>query len=224
MNAREEILGRVRRAIADVGGGDPTQDVEVPWQFGRNTPMPDIWDRFTERVEDYRARVVRCSADEVAGQVTAALSATGARRVVAPEGLDVVWQQQLRESGFDLVLDPSGAVTLDASELDRIDAVVSAAAVGIAETGTVVLDHRPDQGRRALTLVPDVHVCVVGADQVVSDVPEAVARLAESVAAGLPLTWISGPSATSDIELDRVEGVHGPRTLVVILADHADVG
>lgn len=97
--------------------------------------------------------------------------------------------------------------------------MVTGARVGIAETGTIVLDHAADQGRRALSLIPDVHVCVVGLDQVVSDVPEAVARLQASSDQGQPLTWISGPSATSDIELIRVEGVHGPRTLHVILVE-----
>ncbi|HEY5247210.1 MAG TPA: LUD domain-containing protein, partial [Dermatophilaceae bacterium] len=108
---------------------------------------------------------------------------------------------------------------LRSDQLDRISAVLTSAAVGIAETGTIVLDHTEGQGRRALTLVPDLHVCVITADQVVGDVPEAVARLSASVKGGRPLTWISGGSATVDIELQRVEGVHGPRTLRVVLVD-----
>ena len=114
-----------------------------------------------------------------------------------------------------------GDPALSSDCLDRFDAVVTSAVVGIAVTGTIVLDHTEGQGRRALTLVPDVHVCVVTADQVVGDVPEAVARLSASVKAGRPLTWISGGSATVDIELQRVEGVHGPRTLRVVLVEPA---
>ncbi|OYO07929.1 lactate utilization protein C [Enemella evansiae] len=224
MSAREQILARVRLAIGDVENADPVGDVEVPWNYGRPTAMDDVLGRFTERVEDYRAEVVRCPAEEIGQRIAAALQAAGVRRIAAPEALDSVWLQEIRDAGLEVVTDPADSGPLPARQLDGLDGVVSAAAVGIAETGTVVLDHRPDQGRRALTLVPDLHVCVVRVDQVVSDVPEAVARLADSVRQGLPLTWISGPSATSDIELDRVEGVHGPRTLVVILADRADVG
>jgi L-lactate dehydrogenase complex protein LldG len=112
---------------------------------------------------------------------------------------------------------------LASAELDTVDAVLTCAVVAIAETGTIVLDHTAGMGRRTLTLVPDLHVCVVTADQVVGDVPEAVARLSASVKAGRPLTWISGGSATVDIELHRVEGVHGPRTLCVVLVEPAVV-
>ncbi len=155
---------------------------------------------------DYRALVRRATPLTIGAEVSAALSARGARTVVVPPGLDVP-------------LPEFAAVTVDdglgAAELDAFDAVVTGAAVAIAETGTIVLDGAPNQGRRAISLVPDYHLCIVSSDQVVHLVPEAVERLAGSAAR--PLTWISGPSATSDIELERVEGVHGPRTLEVIL-------
>jgi L-lactate dehydrogenase complex protein LldG len=156
-------------------------------------------DRFVERVADYLAMVTRCAAADLQATVVRALDWSGS--VVVPEGL-----------GLDL----PGAVIDDglaSAELDAIDAVVTTAAVGIAETGTVVLDHGRGQGRRVITLLPDLHVCVIREDQVVPDVPDAFARLDPQ----RPQTWISGPSATSDIELSRVEGVHGPRRLHVIL-------
>lgn len=194
MSARDDILRDVREALAGVSPA-----VEVP-TAPRAPDRGDLVALFVERVEDYRAVVTRCAADEVEQAVRHVL---GSARAVVPPGL-----------GLDL----PGAVVDDgftATELDTYDAVVTRAAVGIAETGTVVLDHRPDQGRRAITLVPDLHVCVVDVGQVVADVPDAIALLDPA----RPLTWISGPSATSDIELDRVEGVHGPRTLHVVLVD-----
>jgi L-lactate dehydrogenase complex protein LldG len=191
VSAREEILARVRAATA--GAEVP----EIPGVAPSGAVSVDL---FAERVADYRAVVERCPAAEVASRVA---DVVAGRRVVVPEGL-----------GFEV----AGSVTddsLSAAQLDALDGVVTLAAVGIAETGTIVLDHGPGQGRRALTLVPDLHVCVVRADQVVADVPDAVRRLDPA----RPLTWISGPSATSDIELDRVEGVHGPRTLHVLVVD-----
>jgi L-lactate dehydrogenase complex protein LldG len=192
--AREEILAGVRRALQRAD----RSEVHVPRGY-RDTAAADV-DLFVERVADYRAVVVRCTPAEVEARIAEALP-TGARTVV-PAGL--AWQV-------------SGAVPddgLSALELDRVDAVVTGASVGIAETGTIVLSHGPGQGRRALTLVPDLHVCVVRADQVVADVPDAFGLLDPD----RPTTWVSGPSATSDIELDRVEGVHGPRRLHVIVA------
>ena len=190
MSAREEILARVRAATT--GAAAPA------------TPAPRVRvgagsvELFVERVADYRAVVVRCTPEELADRVAEAVHGCS---VVVPEGLGVE------------VSDARSDDALSAAELDDIDAVVTEATVGIAETGTIVLDHGAGQGRRALTLVPDRHVCIVRADQVVAGVPDAVARLDGTRA----LTWISGPSATSDIELDRVEGVHGPRQLHVIV-------
>lgn len=193
MSAREDILAGVRRALQHAD----TSPVHVSRAY-RETGPADV-SLFVERVEDYRAVVVRCASDQVEARIGDALP-DGARAVV-PDGLP--WQVP-------------GAVTddqLSALQLDDVDAVVTGATVGIAETGTIVLSHGPGQGRRALTLVPDLHVCVVRADQVVADVPDAFAMLDPD----RPTTWVSGPSATSDIELDRVEGVHGPRRLHVIV-------
>ncbi|GAA1935877.1 LutC/YkgG family protein [Nocardioides hwasunensis] len=194
MSARDDILGRVRAALADVSPA-----VSVP-AAPRAPDRGDLVALFDERIADYRAVVTRCTRTGLEEAVAAAL---GGARAVVPPGLG---------------LEVAGAVVddgLSAAELDAIDAVITRAAVGIAETGTIVLDHQPDQGRRAISLVPDLHVCIVDASQVVADVPDAIALLDPA----RPLTWISGPSATSDIELDRVEGVHGPRTLHVLLVE-----
>ena len=215
MSSRDVILGRVRQALRDVSDAAPAADVPVDWSFGRPVRLDgDVLDVFVERVVDYRAVVVRCGADEVGVRIVEALADAGS--AVLPAGLPAAWVDAVAASGVAVRRDEP---QLTHRELDATDAVVTASAVGIAETGTIVLDHAPDQGRRALTLVPDLHVCVIRADQVVSGVPEAVARLGAALASGAPLTWISGPSATSDIELERVEGVHGPRTLHVILVD-----
>lgn len=194
--ARDEILGRVRRALADV---EPDREPVVSPRLAAR-PHAEVVDLFAERVEDYRAVVVRCTPQQVSRKVAAALPAGAS--VVVPAGLSVTVKGATVDDG-----------TLTAYDLDAIDAVVTDARVGIAETGTIVLDHAEGQGRRAITLVPDLHVCIVRADQVVPDVPDAVDLLDPA----RPCTWISGPSATSDIELDRVEGVHGPRTLVMVL-------
>lgn len=205
MATREEMLGRITAAL-DGAERTPAPD----YAYGTAVSLPDVAALFVERVADYRAVVDRVAPDGLAPAVAAALAES--RRVVVPPGLPQEWLTAL--DGVDVVTDDG---TCSAADLDRVDGVVTAAAVGIAVTGTIVLDHGPDQGRRALSLVPDLHVCVVRESQLVGDVPESVARLRASIAAGRPLTWISGPSATSDIELERVEGVHGPRTLHVLL-------
>jgi L-lactate dehydrogenase complex protein LldG len=195
VSAREEILGRVRAALE---GADPSA-VHVPRGYRSRLGHDDPVALFAERVADYRAAVERCGPEEIAERIAAALA--GCERVLVPEGMP--WTVPGATAGDGL----------SAAELDGYDAVLTGATLGIAETGTIVLTHGPGEGRRALSLVPDLHVCVVRADQVVAGVPEAVARLDPA----RPQTWISGPSATSDIELDRVEGVHGPRRLHVLL-------
>ncbi len=216
MSAREEVLARVRAALADVVQPDPALDVPIAWGYGRPTAMPDVLERFVETVSDYRAVVRRVPEAGIPDAIAALLAEYGVTSMVLPAGVDAGWRQAVLAAGVAIHEDDP---PLSRAELNAIDGVLTASRVSIAETGTIVLDHRDDQGRRALSLVPDLHLCVVRADQVVSDVPEAVARLQESIDAGRPLTWISGGSATSDIELDRVEGVHGPRTLLVILAE-----
>lgn len=199
MSAREEILARARAALADV-----TPDTE-PVITPRTSPEPgtDLVALFTERVEDYRAVVLRCSPDDVEEAVRRSLPAEG--EIVVPADLGLHVDRAVVDDGFT------------AAQLDATAGVVTRSSVGIALTGTVVLDHGPGQGRRAISLVPDIHVCLIDEAQIVYDVPDAMDRLAAPVADGRPLTWISGPSATSDIELSRVEGVHGPRSLVVII-------
>ena len=206
MSTREDMLARIATAL------EGAERTPLPdYQYGATTTLLDVAATFVVRVEDYRAVVERVAPDGIAAAVARALS--NATRVVVPPGLPQEWLTAL--DSLEVVADDEG--TLSSDDLDRFDAVVTAATVGIAVTGTIVLDHGPDQGRRALSLVPDVHVCVVHESQLVGDVPESIAPLRDAVDAGRPLTWISGPSATSDIELERVEGVHGPRSLHVLL-------
>jgi L-lactate dehydrogenase complex protein LldG len=211
VNSRDRILGRVRRALADVPREDTPYEQAVTRDYlrehGERTAAETV-DLLAENLADYRALVHRCTASELPSVVAGLLSARGSRTVLVPPGLDPDW---LALSTARRVPDRPESTP---DELDRVDSVVTACAVAIAETGTIVLDGSPDQGRRRVTLIPDHHVCVVRVPaQVVSSVPQALDRLTPT----RPSTWISGPSATSDIELDRVEGVHGPRTLEVVL-------
>lgn len=213
MNAKQEILSRIRTALKDTQG---LPEVVVDWKYHQPTPLADVLDTFVENILDYKARIVRVPEASLAETLVTALQALGASSAVLPSGLPVEWRAHLEAAGIAIFDDDP---QLSHAELNGIDAVVTGSAVAMAETGTICLDHGPDQGRRALTLVPDRHVCVVRAADVVSDVPEAVERLGDAVRAGQPVTWISGGSATSDIELSRVEGVHGPRQLYVVLQD-----
>jgi L-lactate dehydrogenase complex protein LldG len=199
-SARDDVLARVRAALRDVPAGEP---LAAPQRYEPAPPPPgDPVARFAERVSDYRATVRE--ADDVAATIGLVCAEHQARRLGIPPGLP--WRPELLE----LVEDHG----LSARELDALDGAVTGCALAIAETGTIVLDGGERSGRRALTLVPDLHICVVERAQVVATVPEAIRALEGGRG---PFTFVSGPSATSDIELDRVEGVHGPRRLEVLL-------
>ena len=212
MSARDDVLGRIRDAHRLAPPPDLPYDAIVR-DYRRERPGSgeELVALLVDRLEDYKARVRRTTPDGLAATLATALTEQGVRTVAVPAGLDAAW---LDGSGVEVRRDrPADGAGLTVDELDHLDGVVTACAVAIAETGTIVLDASPDQGRRLLTLVPDYHLCVVRADQVVPDVPQALALL-DPVR---PTTMISGPSATSDIELNRVEGVHGPRTLEVVV-------
>ena len=209
--AREAVLARVRAAL-----GPAVEVPEVPRAYrvagalGAGGDSVAV-DRFCERVADYRATVSRVRGDELPGALMAACAQREARRIAVPAQAPP-WTID----GIELVRDDP---PLSPGELDALDGVLSGCALAIAETGTIVLDGVSASGRRALTLVPDYHLCVVRSVDIVPSVPDGVAALARVAAEGRPITFISGPSATSDIELDRVEGVHGPRTLDVFVVD-----
>ncbi len=207
MTARDEVLARIRGAL-----GEAPAAPDVPRAYrtagDRSRGAAELVDQLVDRLEDYKATVVRAGSDDAAvgPAVAATLAALGIDRAITPPGTPREWTGDLA----DVVVDDG---SLTSRELDEVPAVVTGSVVAVSETGTLVLDGSPLCGRRAITLVPDVHVCVVRTGDVVQTVPEGL-RLVDP---SRPLTFVSGPSATSDIELSRVEGVHGPRTLVVVL-------
>jgi len=205
MNSRDVVLGRIRSALTLA----PPTEVDLPrdYRLGRTLPDTERRELLVDRLVDYKAHVHECTPAQLPTVLAEVLAERGARRIGIPAGLELSW---LAEFDGEVVVD---SADIPAPELGDLDGVVTASAVTCAETGTIFLDGSPDQGRRALTLVPDLHVCVVGLDDVEVGVPEALARLVPD----RPITMISGPSATSDIELERVEGVHGPRTLDVVI-------
>ncbi|WP_042430013.1 LutC/YkgG family protein [Streptacidiphilus anmyonensis] len=219
MSSRDAVLARIRAALADAPEPEPVvRDYRTAHVRGANVPakhVPDeyaaVVDLLAENLADYRAHVHRCAEAALPALLARLLAEHGSRSVAVPPGLPQGW---LAEAGG--VRQHPDEPPLTARELDGFDSVVTTCRLAVAETGTLVLDAGPGQGRRALTLVPDHHICVVHTpDQVVASLPQSLARLDPT----RPLTWISGPSATSDIELDRVEGVHGPRTLDVVLLE-----
>ena len=209
MNAREEILDRIRSALRDAPAV-----AEVPREYRRASELGEdaLIELLTDRLLDYKANVFVEEAAAVPRRLAALLEGTG--RYAVPHGLDeaLLAEADAHDAGSRRVTDAPGQL-LGVEELDGVDAVVTGSAVAVAETGTIVLDAGPDQGRRVISLVPDRHICIVWAVDITAILPEALRRLD----ATRPQTWISGPSATSDIELERVEGVHGPRTLDVVI-------
>jgi L-lactate dehydrogenase complex protein LldG len=214
-SAREEILRRIRRATHDVPKDERPEDIPVERGYRKedDAPRDEIVGRFAERVAEYEATVHRIDESDLPREIGEALERRSVRRLVVPADLLEGWIPEGVETLRDAV-----RTSLSNEELDRSDGVLTGCALGIAQTGTIVLDAGQGQGRRALTLLPDYHLCVVREDQIVGLVPEAFAMLEETVKnRGRAITFISGPSATSDIELNRVEGVHGPRTLEVLI-------
>ena len=210
-SARVEVLRRIREAKGGVASGEAVRAgwnaIERRYRRAATRPREAVLELLEDRLRDYDARVVRAGRGDVALSVGGMLGERKVRRMVVPVGLATEWLP----GGVDFVVDEG----LTAVELDAVDGVMTGAALAIAETGTVVLQNVAGQGRRALTLVPDYHLCVVRVEDVVETVPEAMERL--QATAGLATTFVSGPSATADIEMTRIKGVHGPRFLDVIL-------
>jgi L-lactate dehydrogenase complex protein LldG len=207
MSARDDVLMRIRSALADKPAQRP---VPRDYRLTGETDPTALREMLIDRLRDYKASVRMAPRASLEVVVAAALADRGVRSLAVPVGLDERW---LPDAAAVDVRRDSPARPLAAAALDGVDGVLTASALAIAETGTIVLDGSAGQGRRVLTLVPDYQLCVVVPENVVATVPEALRRLDASRAQ----TWISGPSATSDIELQRVEGVHGPRTLEVIV-------
>jgi L-lactate dehydrogenase complex protein LldG len=203
VSARDDVLAAVRDAIGDATPPTAPREYVVVGRSSRDA----IVGTFVERVRDYKGVVVHT--DDARAAVERVLGEQAATRVGIPRDLP----ERLRPADLDLVAD--GALSFE--QLDRLDGVVTTCAAACAVTGTLAFDGGPGQGRRALTLLPDLHVCVVAEEQIVETVPELIRRLEAAAAGGRPIVLVSGPSATSDIELERVEGVHGPRRLVVIV-------
>ncbi len=211
LSARAEILQKIRIANAHAPDTAIAQSAwsDLPRDYKRTSTLAHnaVLDLLADRLHDYDAQVLRSALADLPRNIAAMLSARSIQRLVVPAGLPPEWLPP----GFIFTPDDS----LSSAELDRVDGVLTASTLAIAETGTVVLQNVPGQGRRALSLVPDYHLCLVQSADVVQTVPEAMARLQPT--ATLPTTFVSGPSATADIEMTRIKGVHGPRFLDVIL-------
>jgi L-lactate dehydrogenase complex protein LldG len=215
VSSRDEVMRRIRRAIGD-GPADAlsirAEWSAVPRNYKRTASLERemILEMLEDRLRDYDATVVRVNVGEASAEIGRILAERGKRRIVIPAGLAGALGESL-PAGFDFVVDEG----MTSAELDGFEGVLTASALAIAETGTIVLQNVPGQGRRAPTLIPDYHLCVVRAADVVETVPEAMGCL--QATAAVAMTFVSGPSATADIEMTRIKGVHGPRFLDVIL-------
>ncbi len=224
-DSREHMLNLIHNAVRMGAAAQPPYDASAapgsvngtgPQQAPAAADAPpvsraELVDLFIERLRDYGASVTRCERSGACEALRAACERHTALRVVIAPGIPDTW----RPGGIELIVDQG----LDPQALDAVDGVITGSAVAIALSGTIALDAAPDQGRRALSLIPDLHLCVVDAENVVAALPEALELLSPSIREGRPITFISGPSATSDIELRRVQGVHGPRRLEVIVTE-----
>lgn len=217
-STREQMLRRIRLAIRDVPAGEQSQDAVVPRDYRHSEiePHEEVVQRFIERIAEYKVTVRRVEDAALSEAIAASCRERNVLRLVVPADVPAQWLPP----GVELLYDDN---TLSYEQLDKSDGVMTGCALGIAQTGTIVLDDWTHQGRRVITLLPDYHLCVVYENQLVGLVPEAITRLHDAVVHhSRPITFISGPSATSDIELNRVEGVHGPRTLDVLVVRGPD--
>ena len=209
--AREEILARIREAKA---GAQALEYDAIPRHYRRRGTLDAeaCVALFIDRLHDYNATVYRTAEPTIAQTIAEALQARGKRRLAIPTSLPEAWLPP----GFEFVRDDAATGGLSYAELDVIDGAITGCLAAVAFTGTIVLRHGQGEARRALTLIPDYHLCVVRTGQLVETLPEAIALVRDFRHS--PLTTVSGPSATADIEMTRVKGVHGPRTLDVVLA------
>lgn len=214
-SSKDKILGKVRNALSNVPEEERPDEVQVPRKYRQKGELSDteIVDLFAERVGEYKAEVKRITGDTLKEAVSVACREQNVRRLVVPPGFPADWLPE----DVDLMND-SPESPLSHQDLDASDGVITGCALAVAQTGTIILDAGEGQGRRALTLLPDYHLCIVRKEQIVELFPEAIAHFESRVQnEAPPITLISGPSATSDIELSRVEGVHGPRRLEVLI-------
>ncbi len=219
MTAREAVLSRIQTALRDVPANEQPEEISVERTFKRQStePRSDIIERFVERVTEYKAVVHRIEENELPAAIATACTSHNIHRLVVPNDIPSSWVPE----AIKVLRDTESALSYD--QLDTSDGVLTGCALGIAQTGTIVLDAGKLQGRRVLTLLPDYALCVIWEKQIVGLVPEAISHLEETVRTRRqPITFVSGPSATSDIELSRVEGVHGPRTLEVLVVHRVD--